>query len=47
MTQGKATAIINNTKKSMPIEPTLVNGKLMVPLSFIAKELGYTVVNQK
>lgn len=43
LTQGNANALINGKRKVMPIAPTVVKGTLMMPLSFVAAELGYKV----
>ncbi len=47
LTQGKAVAVVNEKNKTMPFPPTMINGKLMVPLVFVSKELGYQVTVSK
>jgi hypothetical protein len=47
MTQGRTVAIVNSRNKTMPVAPTLVRGTLMIPLNFVAKELGYQVTVTK
>ena len=41
-TKGQSVALVNSLAVRLPIDTYVRNGKLMVPLSFVAKALGYT-----
>jgi chitodextrinase len=47
LTQGKNTAVINGKNKTMVVATFVKNGKLMIPLGFVAKELGYQITVKK
>lgn len=40
--KGQSVALVNSLAVQLPIETYLKDGKLMVPLSFVAKSLGYS-----
>ncbi len=40
--KGQSIALVNSLAVQLPIDAYLRDGKLMVPLSFVAKSLGYT-----
>jgi hypothetical protein len=46
-TPNSKTAVVNGQNKMMPLAPTLVKGIVMIPLRFIAGEVGYQVMVSK
>lgn len=40
---GKNTMKINNTNKTMDVAPVIINERTMVPVRFVAENLGYEV----
>jgi chitodextrinase len=47
MTEGKTVVVVNGKNKKMPVAPVIQKGTLMIPLNFVAKELGYQVMVTK
>ncbi len=46
-TQSKNVVLVNGVNKTMQVAPTVVKGTIMIPLRFIAKELGYQITVTK
>lgn len=43
MTIGSNTAFVNTTEYTMDVEPVIINGRTMLPIRFVAENLGFQV----
>ena len=43
MTVGSKTAFVNTEEYTMDAEPVIINGRTMLPIRFVAENLGFTV----